>query len=179
MAGFEVAITLIIALTTAFCTTLAGLPASLVANKFQGIMIIVLVLILTLALTTQPAVDVSRENFDRVSNFTGQGTKAFVTLTIAIVCAEMFSQAAWQRVWAAESVPAMRRGFLVGSVMMFFLMLFFGILGMIGKCGSVVFVSCTVQKDLLRVPVCALCLIVCESSCSRCLLVCHSLCQQP
>lgn len=45
--------------------------------------------------------------------------------------AEMFNQANWQRVWAARSVPDMRKGFLLGSFFVFLLMMFFGVTGMI------------------------------------------------
>ena len=43
----------------------------------------------------------------------------------------MFNQATWQRVWAAKSVKDMRRGFAGGSFLVFLLMMFFGIMGMI------------------------------------------------
>lgn len=45
--------------------------------------------------------------------------------------AEMFNQSTWQRVWAAKSVNAMRRGFMLGSFLVFLLIMFFGIMGMI------------------------------------------------
>ena len=47
------------------------------------------------------------------------------------ITAEMFNQATWQRVWAAKSVKDMKRGFMLGSVLVFLLMMFFGIMGMI------------------------------------------------
>ena len=56
---------------------------------------------------------------------------AALTLFIAIASAEMFNQSTWQRVWAAESVPAMKKGFYLGSLLVFLLMMFFGIMGMI------------------------------------------------
>jgi Na+/proline symporter len=43
----------------------------------------------------------------------------------------MFNQSTWQRVWAAKSVKDMRRGFFGGSFLVFLLMMFFGIMGMI------------------------------------------------
>jgi solute:Na+ symporter, SSS family len=138
MAGFRVAVTLILAFATTFYTALAGIPASIITDKIQGIMIIGLVFLLALALTTQPENYITRDQFDRASNWTGQGMKAFVTLTLALASSEMFNQSSWQRVWAAESVPAMRKGFLIGSVLVFSLMMFFVIMGMIGKCGLVV-----------------------------------------
>lgn len=43
----------------------------------------------------------------------------------------MFNQATWQRVWAAKSIHDMRKGFAGGCLLVFLLMMFFGIMGMI------------------------------------------------
>jgi SSS family solute:Na+ symporter len=91
----------------------------------------ILVITLTIAVTSESENKVSKAEFDLASNFTTDGLMAAVTLFIAIASAELFNQGTWQRVWAAEDVPAMRKGFLVGSIMVFFLMMFFGIMGMI------------------------------------------------
>lgn len=37
----------------------------------------------------------------------------------------------WQRVWAAKSTGDMRKGFAIGSFLVFLLMMFFGIMGML------------------------------------------------
>lgn len=109
----------------------AGLPASLVTDKFQAVIMAILVIMLTIAVTAKSENQVSRSEFALASNWTTDGFMAAVTLVIAIASAELFNQGTWQRVWAAESVPAMRKGFLAGSVMVFFLMMFFGVMGMI------------------------------------------------
>jgi Na+/proline symporter len=90
-----------------------------------------LVLVLTIAVCSFKENKVSREEFEVASSWTVEGLMAMVTLFIAILCAELFNQATWQRVWAAESVPALRKGFALGSFLIFLLMLFFGIMGMI------------------------------------------------
>jgi len=54
-----------------------------------------------------------------------------LVLGFKIASAEMFNQANWQRVWAAESIPAMRKGFFLGAFLVFLLMMFFGIIAMI------------------------------------------------
>jgi solute:Na+ symporter, SSS family len=130
---YRVTITLVIAFSTMFYTALAGLPASIITDKFQGIMVIGLVLLLTLTLTTRPENHVSRAEFDRASNITGEGAIAWGTLVLAIMSAEMFNQCSWQRVWAARDVNVMRKGFMIGSGMIFLLMMFFGVVGMLGK----------------------------------------------
>lgn len=128
---YGISISLSVGLFTTFYTALAGLPASIVTDKFQGIMMAILVIVLTLAVTTNPENHVTKSEFALASNWTMEGFTAAVTLIIAIACAELFNQGNWQRVWAAKSVPALRKGFFMGSVMVFLLMMFFGVMGMI------------------------------------------------
>jgi len=90
-----------------------------------------LVLILTIAVSAFPENKVTRDEFALASNWTGDGIMAAVTLFIAIACAELFNQGTWQRVWAAESTTALRNGFLLGSLLVFLLMMFFGIMAML------------------------------------------------
>jgi len=128
---YGIGITVSIGAFTILYTTLAGLPASIVTDKFQGVIMAALVIILSIAVPIEESNHISRSEFALASNWTVEGFKAAVTLVIAIMCAELFNQATWQRVWAAESVKAMRRGFFLGSLMVFFLMMFFGVMGMI------------------------------------------------
>ena len=68
-----------------------------------------LVLILTIAVCSFEENQITKEEWDAASNWTTEGLMAMVTLVIAIACAEMFNQANWQRVWAAEDVSALRK----------------------------------------------------------------------
>jgi SSS family solute:Na+ symporter len=129
--SYTIGITVSIGAFTIFYTTIAGLPASIVTDKFQGIIMGLLVVILTVAVPSQEENNISREEFALASNWTTDGFMALVTLVIAIACAELFNQSTWQRVWAAESVETMRKGYFLGSILVFFLMMFFGIMGMI------------------------------------------------
>jgi len=116
---------------TVLYTAVAGLPASIVTDRFQGVMMIILVIILLIAVSAQPENKVTSEEFALASNFTLDGFMAWITLIIAIAAAEMFNQGNWQRVWAAKDVQSLRKGFAIGSFMVFLLMFFFGIMGMI------------------------------------------------
>lgn len=129
--SFSNTITVSLGVVTILYTAGAGLPASIVTDKFQGIIMALLVVILTIAVCSLQENRVTREEFALASNWTTDGLMAAVTLIIAIVCAELFNQATWQRVWAAEDETALRRGFAMGSVMVFLLMAFFGIMGML------------------------------------------------
>jgi SSS family solute:Na+ symporter len=128
---YGIGITIAIGVFTIIYTTLAGLPASIVTDRFQGGIVALLIIMLTLAVTISEENRITRDEFALASNFTTQGLKAAVTLVIAILCAELFNQGTWQRVWAAESIPVMRRGFAIGSAMVFLIMMFFGVMGMI------------------------------------------------
>ena len=100
---YNVSISLSLGAFTIFYTTLAGLPASIVTDKFQALIVALLVVCLTLATTTNAANHVSRSQFALASNWTVEGLQAAVTLVVAIASAELFNQGNWQRVWAAES----------------------------------------------------------------------------
>mmetsp|Transcript_56420 Transcript_56420/g.85311 ORF Transcript_56420/g.85311 Transcript_56420/m.85311 type:complete len:577 (+) Transcript_56420:130-1860(+) len=129
--GFSIGVTVAIGFFTLLYTGFAGLPASIVTDKFQGIIMALLVLILTIAVCSFDENKVTKEEFALAANWTTEGLMAMITLFIAIACAEMFNQATWQRVWAAEDIPALRKGFGLGSLLVFLLMMFFGIMGMI------------------------------------------------
>ena len=92
---------------------------------------VVLVLTLTIAVTSNSDNKVTFDEFKVASNWTEDGFYALVTLFIAIMCAELFNQSTWQRVWASKDTPSLRRGFAIGSLLVFLLMMFFGIMGMI------------------------------------------------
>jgi len=130
--GFGIGITVVIGIVTLCYTGYAGLPASIVTDRFQGVIMAFLVIVLTIAICAFDENKVTPEEFAVASSWTVEGLMAAVTLVIAIVSAELFNQATWQRVWAAESVPAMRKGFALGSFLVFMLLFFFGIMGMIG-----------------------------------------------
>ncbi|KAL7442741.1 hypothetical protein ACHAXM_008793 [Skeletonema potamos] len=129
--SYTTSIAVSVAVFTWFYTSLAGLPGSLVTDKFQAWLMIILIFILLLVACTNPANQLTKEEFAVASNWTGDGAMAAVTLVIAVLCAEMFNQSTWQRVWAAKDVPAMKKGFAWGSFGVFLLMMFFGIMGMI------------------------------------------------
>jgi Na+/proline symporter len=128
---YTMSIAISLAVFTWFYTSLAGLPASIITDKFQAYLMFSLVFILLIVACVNPNNQITKEEFAVASNWTTDGFVAAVTLIIAVVCAEMFNQGTWQRVWAANSVPEMRKGFMLGSFLVFLLMMFFGIMGMI------------------------------------------------
>ena len=130
--GYTTVIAVSIGVITVLYTGIGGLPSSIVTDKFQGILMGGLVLLLTIAVCSVSENRISKEQFDLASNWTEDGFYALVTLILAIISAELFNQATWQRVWAAKDTPSLRKGFGLGSALVFLLMMFFGIMGMIG-----------------------------------------------
>lgn len=116
---------------TVFYTSIGGVPASIVTDKFQAGIIILLVVILFFAVLFEPENSLTKQEYDAASSFTMDGFMALVTLFIAIASAELFNQSTWQRVWAAESGPALRRGYFYATIPIFLTMMFFGIMGQI------------------------------------------------
>lgn len=128
---YTTGIAISIGVFTIFYTGLAGLPASIVTDKFQAIIMGALVLLLTIAVCASPVNHVSYDEFKLASNWTADGFYALVILIIAILSAELFNQSNWQRVWAAKDDKSLRQGYAIGSSLVFLLMMFFGIMGMI------------------------------------------------
>ena len=95
--GYTSAIAWTTAGVTVFYTALAGVPASIVTDKFQGIMMILLVLVLIVAISAEPSNQPTSAEFSKASNWTVDGFVAAVTLFLAVTSAEMFNQGNWQR----------------------------------------------------------------------------------
>ncbi|CAJ1956347.1 unnamed protein product [Cylindrotheca closterium] len=120
-----------IGVITILYTSVGGLPASIITDKFQGIMVGLLVIMLLFAVSVHPENQLTVEQWGKASNWTVEGLMAGITLFIAVLSAEMFNLGTWQRVWSAKSESDMKKGFIGGSVLIFLLMMFFGIMAMI------------------------------------------------
>lgn len=107
--GYTSLVGCLVAGATVLYTALAGVPASIVTDRFQGVMMVILVIVLMIAVTSVGENKVSNAEFQRASNVTADGLMAWVTLVIAVASAELFNQGTWQRVWAAKDVPSMRK----------------------------------------------------------------------
>mmetsp|Transcript_46443 Transcript_46443/g.54271 ORF Transcript_46443/g.54271 Transcript_46443/m.54271 type:complete len:244 (+) Transcript_46443:229-960(+) len=97
--NFNVWVCITAVLRTLFYTSTCGLSASIPTNKFQVLMMGLLIVVLTIAVSASPKNKVTKKNYDAASNWTIDGFQALVTLFIAIACAEMFNQGSCQRVF--------------------------------------------------------------------------------
>ena len=78
-----------LAVFTWFYTSLAGLPASIVTDKFQAYLMAALVFTLLVVACVSPENRLTPEEFAVASNWTTDGLVAAVTLVIAIACGKL------------------------------------------------------------------------------------------
>ena len=110
-------------------TMLAGLPASVITDRLQGVMITGFMLLFTVILLADNRV--TKAQYERASKSTDEGFVVMITLIIAVLSAELFNAGQWQRVYAAKSTADLRKGLALGAGLIFFVMWFFGVLGVV------------------------------------------------
>lgn len=122
--------------STLLYTSYGGLRASIFTDKVQMLVIVPLLLVL-LYFGWQatggiaPVVAGLKEHAPELLNLTNPvGVKAGITFFVAILLTGLFHQGNWQRVYAAGTTRSMRRGFLLGGLLVspvIFLMGLFGL----------------------------------------------------
>mmetsp|Transcript_7693 Transcript_7693/g.25466 ORF Transcript_7693/g.25466 Transcript_7693/m.25466 type:complete len:561 (-) Transcript_7693:1527-3209(-) len=118
-----------VTMITLLYTVLCGLPASVVTDRLQGIMITGFMLFFSIFLLASNPVDAAEMR--AVSKSTTNGFVVMITLILAVISAELFNAGQWQRVYAAKSTADLRKGLALGASLIFFVMWFFGILGVV------------------------------------------------
>ena len=88
---YTTSIAVSLAVFTWFYTSVAGLPASIVTDKFQPVLMFLLVLLLLVVACSNPENRVTQAEFAVASQWTTDGLRAAVTLFLAITCAELFN----------------------------------------------------------------------------------------
>ena len=125
-----------VALATAIYTAWGGLPASLLTDRWQGSLILGLVT----AVAVVVAVDIDspgqRALEGGLTNTTQTGLEVLIVLIIAITAANLFHQGFWQRVWAAKSDQVLRRGAILGGILVIPVLFVLGLGGMIAAGGG-------------------------------------------
>ncbi|KXS37585.1 MAG: solute symporter-like protein [Halomonadaceae bacterium T82-2] len=103
-----------VALTTLAYTAWGGLRASLVTDRWQALLLgVLLVLVTGAVLGDLPALPADAA---MPSVPPGEALNVAVTLVIAVTAANLFHQGYWQRVWAARDGAALGRGAVLGGV---------------------------------------------------------------
>ncbi len=130
LSGIDGAFTIAaVAAATLVYTMAGGLRASLITDRWQGGLLLVLLALVALAALMAPAGDATAEAASAAPPSAATGLTVALTLVIAVTAANLFHQGYWQRVWAAADIPALRRGALLGGIAT---MLVIGVLGGLG-----------------------------------------------
>jgi len=116
----------LVAGTTLLYTAWGGLRASLRTDRWQGV--VLLVLLLGAAFAASRALPDTADASG--GNDAAAGWGAAVTLVIAVAAANLFHQGYWQRVWSAASDGALRRGAMIGGVLSVCVIALTGTLGL-------------------------------------------------
>ena len=124
----------VIGLATLVYTAIGGLRASIITDALQSILIIPILAVLFIGsiLFLGGFSDVFANLADKAPQLllpSLSGIEYAITLIIAIVGAEIFNQANWQRVYAARDERSLRKGFLVAGFIIFFIILVSGSFG--------------------------------------------------
>ena len=126
----------IVMVATLIYTTYGGLRASIFTDKMQVIIIIPLVGAL-IGLGWQvtggigPVVERLQETAPRLLDLGDMaGIKAGLTFFFAILLTGIFHQGNWQRIYSAKDIPSMRRGFLLGGVLVVPFIFIMGLFGL-------------------------------------------------
>jgi len=130
--SYRVSVTVSMGAFTIFYTALAGYPASMISDRIQAVSIILFIIMLLIATCVLPANKVTWKQFDKASNWTTGGLETAIIINIGLVSSALFDQSNWQRVYAADSDNSLRRGYFGGAILVFLVMMYFGILGMLG-----------------------------------------------
>ncbi len=138
MAGVPLWLTALLVMTAVFIYTLVGGLAATIFTDVVQFVVIVPLLLLSFGVTVialggwgNAVEPVTRTAPHLLTLANGPGLKFGATLIIAVIAAEMFNQANWQRVYACQSDTVVRRSFL-GSFLLILPMLFIaGLLGIL------------------------------------------------
>ncbi|KAH9248114.1 hypothetical protein BASA83_003392 [Batrachochytrium salamandrivorans] len=107
---------LVVGLVTMSYTATGGLYVSIVTDQWQAMVAILLFIITTIYLIVSFH-GVTLPPMPEYLGATTVGAQSFVALGISLFSATFFSEAMWQRVWAAESDRSLRIGAIIGSSM--------------------------------------------------------------
>ncbi len=120
-----VAVALVAAATLVY-TTWGGLRASLRTDRWQAVLLVILLLGAAFA-ATAALPEASAGSAPPAAGGWGAG----LTLVIAVTAANLFHQGYWQRVWSAASDTALARGAAVGGLVSMALIAITGALGLV------------------------------------------------
>ncbi|PSN18609.1 Na+/proline symporter, partial [filamentous cyanobacterium CCP5] len=138
IAGVPLVVTALVVIAAVFIyTAVGGLEATIFTDMVQFVVIVPLLLlsfgvaVMALGGWGEAIAPVIQEAPQLLTFNNGPGIKFGSTLIIAVIAAEMFNQANWQRVYACRTSQVMRRSFLGSFVVILPMLLISGLLGIL------------------------------------------------
>ncbi len=123
------AVIVAVAVTTLVYTTWGGLRASLITDRWQAwLLIVLLLLVVGVLLATLPDGSI-RQPWPSAP--LDVSLSVALTLVIAVTAANIFHQGYWQRIWSAKSDAELRHGAWLGGLLSMPVVLVVGALGML------------------------------------------------
>ncbi|ORZ36371.1 hypothetical protein BCR44DRAFT_27234 [Catenaria anguillulae PL171] len=124
-------IILLVFFLTASYTAYGGLIISIITDQFQGIFATALVVTLIAFISaTFPGMQLPTFPVETLGP-QYYGWTSLMTLPTSLIAATFFSEAMWQRIWAAESQTALRKGAVFGCIMLIVTVGIFGLCGLL------------------------------------------------
>jgi Na+/proline symporter len=119
---------LTVGLVTLAYTAVGGLYVSIITDVYQAIFTIILlaIVVIYVAATFRPG---ALPPLPEYLGVTTQGLSSIATLGPSLITAAFFSDAMWQRVWAAENDKALKTGGLLGGALTTIVVFLFGFFG--------------------------------------------------
>ncbi|KAJ3361816.1 hypothetical protein GGF32_006991 [Allomyces javanicus] len=120
-----------VGISTMVYTYFGGLLISIVTDQMQGVFSALLFVVLSTYLAaTYPRMHLPAFPTETLGA-TSYGWSTWFTLPASMIASSFFSEATWQRVWAAESKTALRRGAAVAGLMVTVVIGMFGFAGLL------------------------------------------------
>ncbi|KAJ3202621.1 hypothetical protein HK099_001787, partial [Clydaea vesicula] len=129
---------IVIIIMTTIYTTISGMKASILTDKFQGFFVFGLMILATIAFGVNIRITPEQIAGSPISTPTRAGWESFFTLTVALLGANLFHQGYWQRVYAAESNRELTKACLGAAAMTFLLFFLAGFVGVASRWGGYV-----------------------------------------
>jgi Na+/proline symporter len=141
---------IVVAIVTMVYTAAGGLLIGLITDQFQSMAIILLLTIIGVFVSINFRIGPLPE-LPPYLDVNPVGYSSFATIGIALVCATVFSDAIWQRVWAAQDDKALYTGATVGFLLVTTVTGLIGFGGFIAAWAGLVTVPNLAFFDLVKV----------------------------
>mmetsp|Transcript_12269 Transcript_12269/g.26852 ORF Transcript_12269/g.26852 Transcript_12269/m.26852 type:complete len:558 (+) Transcript_12269:106-1779(+) len=124
--------TIFMALLTIGYTVMGGLYISILTDRIQAIVSFVLVVFLAIYLAADFDGETPTPLTADQKGFNFYGHSSLFTMPMSLVASTMYSEALWQRVWAAEDELALKKASVISCVFVILVVFFFGFVGFLG-----------------------------------------------